>query len=92
VLRPFSSELFLFRNIDTKQARNDTYESVSERVLSETPFTLQGHYRTLLPQIKDLLSIAALDLFVRHDIYFVYAFNAAYMQVHSTTAVCVVGN
>jgi hypothetical protein len=58
--------------------------SVSKTTLFETLFTLQGHYRVLLPQVKDFLTIAALNLFVGHDISFVYAFNTAYMQVHST--------
>jgi hypothetical protein len=63
---------------------------------------VQRHYRALLPQIKALmlpilrmrglrlpaktLCIAGLDLFVEHDISFVYAF-AVYMQAHSTTEV-----
>jgi hypothetical protein len=51
----------------------------------DTLSTLQGYYRVLPPQIKDLLFIVALELFVGHDISFFYAFNDAYIQVHSTT-------
>jgi hypothetical protein len=58
---------------------------VSKTALFEAMFNLQGQYRVLLPQIKDLLFIVALDLFVSYDISFVYAFNDAYIQARSTT-------
>jgi hypothetical protein len=75
------------KRMGKKTHRPVTYRDrdyVSKRVVFETIFTLQRHYRVLLPQIKDLLlpifdlrgfllpwkhlCIAALNLFVEHNI------------------------
>src|SRR5918996_169989 len=84
--------LTLLQRIEKGEEKVET----SLPVIFETVFTLQRRYRMPLPQIKDLLipilrmrglrlpskniCIAALDLFVQHNISYVDAFNALYMQ------------
>ena len=91
--------LTLLQRIERGEERAET----SLPVIFETVFTLQRRYRVPLPQIRDLLlpilrmrglrlpsktlCIAALDLFVEHNISYVDAFNALYMQSRGTTEV-----
>ena len=91
--------LTLLQRIERGEERAET----SLPVIFETVFTLQRRYRVPLPQIRDLLlpilrmrglrlpsktlCIAALDLFVQHNISYVDAFNALYMQSRGTTEV-----
>jgi predicted nucleic acid-binding protein len=91
--------LALLQRIERGEERVET----SLPVIFETVFTLQRYYRMPLPRIKELmlpilqlrglrlpsknLCIAALDLFVEHNISYVDAFNAAYLQARSTTEV-----
>ena len=91
--------LTLLQRIERGEERAET----SLPVIFETVFTLQRRYRVPLPQIRDLLlpilrmrglrlpsktlCIAALDLYVEHNISYVDAFNALYMQSRGTTEV-----
>jgi predicted nucleic acid-binding protein len=83
--------------------RGEEQVETSLPVIFETVFTLQRHYHVPLPQIKALLlpilqmrglrlpsktlCMAALDLFVEHNISYADAFNAAYMQNRGITEV-----
>jgi predicted nucleic acid-binding protein len=83
--------------------RGDERVETSLPVIFETVYTLQRYYRIPRPQIKELLlpilgmrglrlpsknlCIAALDLFVVHNISFADAFNATYMKARGTTQV-----
>jgi predicted nucleic acid-binding protein len=91
--------LALLQRIEKGEEQVET----SPPVIFETVFTLQRHYRVPRPQIRALLlpilrmrelrlpsknlCIAALELFVEHNISYVDAFNAAYMQSRSITEV-----
>jgi predicted nucleic acid-binding protein len=91
--------LTLLQRIERGEERAET----SLPVIFETVFTLQRRYRVPLPEIRDLLlpilrmrglrlpsktlCIAALDLYVEHNISYVDAFNALYMQSRGTTEV-----
>jgi uncharacterized protein len=82
----------LLQRIERGEERVET----SLPVIFETVFTLQRRYRVPRPQIRDLLlpilrmrglrlpsktlCIAALDLFIQHNISYVDAFNGLYMQ------------
>jgi predicted nucleic acid-binding protein len=91
--------LALLQRIERGEERAET----SLPVIFETVFTLQRRYHVPLAQIKDLLlpilrmrglrlpsktlCIAALDLFAQHNISYVDAFNALYMQSRGITEV-----
>jgi predicted nucleic acid-binding protein len=91
--------LALLERIERGEERVET----SLPVIFETVFTLQRYYHVPLPQIKELLlpilrmrglrlpaknlCIAALDLYVEHNISYVDAFNAAYMQSRGITEI-----
>jgi predicted nucleic acid-binding protein len=91
--------LALLERIERGEERVET----SLPVIFETIFTLERYYHVPLPQIKELLlpilrmrglrlpaknlCIAALDLYVEHNISYVDAFNAASMQNRGITEI-----
>jgi uncharacterized protein len=91
--------LALLQRIERGEEKVET----SLPVVFETVFTLQRRYNVPISQIKDILlpvlrmrglrlpaktlCIAALDIFVKRNISYIDAFNAAYMQSRDITEV-----
>ena len=91
--------LALLRRIE----RGDERVETSLLVIFETVYTLQRFYRVPKPQIQELmlpvlnlrglrlplktLCVDALALFVKYDISFADAFNAAYLQARGMTEI-----